>query len=303
MIYLAIAGRMGNQLFQYAFARNLQIRTGEPLVIDFLHYSGEDGYEDALRYFNVVDYEKATGGEIPKLIKISLKIIKKIKPSNLWLKYWFELLTNPILSRCGLIYLETDYKVLPYTFNKNRKFTYVKGWFESADYFSGIDDIIRKEITPRNEMTSEDMELIQYLQNNESVCITVRRGNFTSPMYKDKYLVCGIDYFLKSIAYIKKRVKTPLFYVCSDDIEWCKQNLKLTEGVIFERNGLHVWEKLMIMSHCRHFIISNSTFSWWAQHLSSYKEKIVVAPSVWRRESPSPMAIKEKYWIYLDDEQ
>ena len=51
-----------------------------------------------------------------------------------------------------------------------------------------------------------------------------------------------------------------LFYVFSDDIEWVKQNLSLSNAHYIDWNqGNDSWQDMMLMSHCRNHIICNST--------------------------------------------
>ena len=59
-----------------------------------------------------------------------------------------------------------------------------------------------------------------------------------------------------------------------------------------------VWEKLRLMSACKHFVVSNSTFSWWTQYLSKSENKIVVSPSRWfNNDYESPLIGKD--WIKI----
>ena len=53
------------------------------------------------------------------------------------------------------------------------------------------------------------------------------------------------------------------------------------------------------MSRCKHFILSNSTFSWWGQFLSEYKDKIVVSPARWNNDGYDTNLI-DKNWILID---
>lgn len=79
-------------------------------------------------------------------------------------------------------------------------------------------------------------------------------------------------------------IENPVFFMFSDDIEWVKNNIH-TECVTYYEDGTDpVWEKLRLMSACKHFIVSNSTFSWWTQYLSANENKVVVSPSRWFNE-------------------
>ena len=82
----------------------------------------------------------------------------------------------------------------------------------------------------------------------ESICITIRRGDFVSnEEYKKNLYVCDEKYFYKSIDVIEKMVKNPVFFVFSDDIEWVKNNIKFPKNTIFETGDDPVWEKLRLM--------------------------------------------------------
>lgn len=303
MIYLHIHGRLGNQLFQYAHARYLQYITGDELVIDYrdVFLDHADLSEESLARYNVIPYRKANGTEIPKTICYLIRIAWHLKPINhLRTQYYIERLICPILALFGICYYDSNCHIMHYR-PKKGKFNYIKGWYESPKYFSKIDDIIRKEFTPKESLLPKDQLLYERLKRKESICVTVRRGNFVNdPNLAARYNVCSTDYFRKGVEYIQNILSDTLVYVCSDDNEWCRKNLAFKGEVIFERNGLNPSEKLYIMTACRNFVISNSSFSWWAQHLCDNKDKIVVAPKKWRNENPEPTDIKEDYWKYID---
>ena len=79
-------------------------------------------------------------------------------------------------------------------------------------------------------------------------------------------------------------VANPTYFIFSDDIEWCENNFSFLNNVVFvthEYAGKKFSSYLQLMINCKHYIIPNSTFAWWAVWLNKGKDKIVIAPNKW----------------------
>jgi hypothetical protein len=91
----------------------------------------------------------------------------------------------------------------------------------------------------------------------------------------------GIDYIQRAVNCMILQVKNPVFFIFSDDLEWCRQEIHLSFPMHFVNEsyyGNKFSEYMQLMMMCRHFIIPNSSFAWWAAWLSSGKDKIVITP-------------------------
>ncbi len=125
----------------------------------------------------------------------------------------------------------------------------------------------------------ENMVLIDRILNQNSVCLYVRRGDFLKYSIHN---VCDLNYFNTLIDLIKKKVNDSVFYIFSDDNEWVQKNLKIEgEHQFIVHNFPDFYEDFRIMKSCKHHIIPNSTFSWWAAWLANSNDKIVVTPETW----------------------
>jgi hypothetical protein len=176
---------------------------------------------------------------------------------------------------------------------------FIEGYYECSKYFEHIDNMIKKEFTPKYALMKKNERLYNIIQNTNSICVSIRRGDFFTEEYSKVYGVCDIGYFYRGIDYIRKIYPGSTVIVFSDDIEWVKAEMKFSCRVFYEDGTDPVWEKLRLMYSCKHFVISNSTFSWWAQHLSRSSNKIVVAPKVWKT-TDNIYDIKEDNWILLE---
>jgi hypothetical protein len=161
---------------------------------------------------------------------------------------------------------------------------YLEGYWGNEKYFKEIDVIIRHEFTLRDPLGPENEDMARLISSGEAVSIHVRRGDYISDAATHSFHgTCSLEYYQKAVQMMSKTVANPCFYVFSDDIEWCKRNLKFDYPMVYvEQNGIGQAHKdLFLMSRCRHNIIANSTFSWWGAWLNPNRNKIVVAPRRW----------------------
>jgi hypothetical protein len=275
MIYLNLTGRLGNQLFQYAFARKLQLmrNLSDNLCFSFkeilCRQKEGEGFEDSLRFFNVLPYQTCNKNLVMRfgsLHQILLYILHRLYP---------KCIDKCKLERNGILFSQN---VDVYKF----KNVFLYGKYENPKYFEDIIDILKDEFTPKEAPRSCNKELYDAIETSNSICVSIRRGDYLSTNNKNNFYVCNEAYFEKAIAYMKTHVENPVFVFFSDDIEWVKKSIKIEGAKVYYESGDDpVWEKLRLMYSCKNFIISNSTFSWWAQYLSRNSDKIVVSPNRW----------------------
>mgnify|MGYP005758396461 FL=1 len=311
MISKHIFGRLGNQMFQYAAIRAFQekYRKNEELLLDFSEVY-KMGFKEELSNFNVKPFKtgKMKLNTSQKLALLKLNIIKfyylKKDPQNYAKKmYVIEKKLQPKMNKKGLYSFRLGYYDFKDCKCKNCCFF---GTFESAKYFDEIKDIIKQEFTPKYGILEHNKELYKEIEKTESVCVTIRRGDFVSvPEYKKDLYVCTPDYFERAIKLMQEKVPKAKFFVFSDDVEWCKNNMKFPKGTMYESGTDPVWEKLRMMYSCKHFIISNSTFSYWAQYLSRNDKKVVIAPKRWGnnlyKNEDKLIDIYQDNWTLIDN--
>ena len=87
---------------------------------------------------------------------------------------------------------------------------------------------------------------------------------------------------------MEELVESPVYFVFSDDLPWCMENLERTRllPVDLAQSWYAPLADMHLMSQCRHHIISNSTFSWWGAWLNTAQGKIVLAPDRWFNSEP-----------------
>lgn len=295
MIHKLMIGRLGNQMFQYATVRAMQLRyyPNDKINLNFklVYDEGEKekGFFNQLEDFSLCEH--MVDGKVQlSLVQgfyfmryiIGYKLLKKRTKGDYELeKREYEKRIQREMQRNGLFVFNYGYCRFEKTKKKNKLFV---GFFESAKYFDDIRDVLLKEFTPKREKLKKNERLYERIETSESVCVSIRRGDFLDAEHRDKNYICTPEYFDVAIKEIKRRVKMPQFIVFSDDVKWCKENMNFPEETLYEDGDDPVWEKLRLMYSCKHFIISNSTFSWWAQYLSRNDHKVVVAPKKWKND-------------------
>ena len=165
--------------------------------------------------------------------------------------------------------------------------TYLMGYWQDERYFSSVKEKLKTTLSPRGALSLANAELSQRIHGTNSVAIHCRRlhtvgaaANAASASDAERRcLALGTDYYQKSIEYLSERLNNPHFFVFSDAPEWARQNLHTRFPIaILDQGRGPDYEDIFLMSHCRHHVVANSSFSWWGAWLASDEDHIVIAP-------------------------
>ncbi len=275
MIVVKLIGGLGNQLFQYAAGRALANYHKTDLALDTSHLKVISNGAYTQRKFELDKFNinaSIAGEEALKNFNFDqnkfIGRLKKISPG----------LFNRMLFNEHHFNFHSEFLKLP-------KDTYLNGYWQSERYFNAVRGKLLTEITLKEPFSSHTLFIDKKLTETNSVSLHVRRGDFVSLESANQFHGClEVDYYKTALAQIKSKVADPIFFVFSDDLDWCKQNLDFIEKKEFvegKANGGSAREELVLMSRCKHNIIANSSFSWWAAWLNQNKSKTVIAPNNW----------------------
>ena len=263
---------LGNQMFQYAFAKALQKHLQVPVLLDKTWYDTQDNSTQfSLDIFNV-DLEYATNTQIEKA---------KARVSKLpgLLRKMFGLKKHNIAYSQSFDF--HDEYLLP------NDFTYFSGFFQNAKYLKGLEQELKSifyyDSNNFSNFGKQRLELI--LQAKNSIFIHIRRGDYCKIGWE-----LGMDYYKRAIQYIMDRVEEPKFFIFgATDMSFTEQfqkNLGLNESnsvnlseKTITQNNQH--EDMFLMCYCKHAILANSSYSFWSAYLNNDANNIVIAPTPW----------------------
>lgn len=273
MIITRLNGGLGNQMFQYAVGRQLAQTHNTNLLLDLSGYLSDTSRKYELDIFQI--QASIASSDILKQVNFShFNLIK----SGL-----HTLLQN----RSSFRYVKEK------SFNFNKKIlylpdnVYLDGYWQSEKYFKNIFNIIRDEYTIKEKPDEINDRYLSEINNVDSVSIHIRRGDYiTNPIANQILGGCSLDYYHSAVDIIAKNVKNPYFFIFSDDNKWVKDNFKVDfpAKILSHNNNLKNYEDFRLMSQCKHNIIANSSFSWWAAWLNTNSHKIIIAPKQWFRD-------------------
>lgn len=188
-----------------------------------------------------------------------------------------------------------DEKVL----KKTNEIHYITGCSHSEKYFLEIKKRLIK-LYQFDTIDNKNKSILELILKTNSVSIHVRRGDYLSDPALGNLI--SKQYYIDAINYIKNKVNNPTYFIFSNDIEWCRQNLDLENCYYIDWNkGKESYRDMQLMSLCKHNIIPNSSFSWWGAWLNNNLEKIVVAPQRWinPKVQQSDIDIVPETWIKI----
>ena len=166
--------------------------------------------------------------------------------------------------------------------------------FQSDRYFGRYKDELIQQFIPSDSVTKKPylFNLVENVRQSESVSVHVRRGDFLyRETYSSFYRVLPISYQIRAmylmlyIMHASRWTKDrPIrFFVFSDDMTYTREHMaNVAADIVYVSNSsglaLSGSEELELMTMCKHNIISNSGYSWWAGWLNANPRKLVIAP-------------------------
>ena len=270
-----VFGGLGNQMFQYAAGRALATRLRQPLQIDTRSSHREGNAHNGFELTRVFAMEpdhatdnsvrRQLGWRSPRLVQ---RLLRRSKAKRLYGRYvpephyhfWpgFEVLEGPC---------------------------FLDGYWQSFLYFAASAKALRSEFAFRLPLEHANARIAEQIAAApHPVSIHVRRGDYvSSSRTASHHGVLGLDYYRTALDRVVDRLARPQFFVFSDDIAWARANLPVPGDAVFvgHNTTLDSHFDMHLMSRCRHHVIANSSFSWWAAWLNADPDKIVIAPSRW----------------------
>ena len=250
-------------MFQYAFGRKLIEIDEKDVVFDISFFEGNKNEKDTSRSFLLNKFN----------IDSSIKFGNN---KRCFLKNNFEKMISKITGN--------------------------HGYYQNERYFKDIENIIRKEFTLKNSLSESAEKIYSDIKNKpDSVSVHIRRGDYISdPSANANHGTCSVEYYENALSIIRKKVKSPTFFIFSDDISWVKENLKIENAIYVSNPEIKDYEELILMSKCKHNIIANSSFSWWGAWLNQNSNKIVIGPKQWlTHKTSNELDILPAEWIQI----
>ena len=299
MIIVKLIGGVGNQMFQYAFGLQVAAAYQEEICFDTDFYP--KGKPLALYMLSVPQYPVWTEVGIKKVERVYIRLMEKI----------FHVLQKVIrilgrTDRTGnLLYGRFAKHGMLFNFDPyyyeidccEKKNKYIYGYFQGTQYFSGCEEQLKQVFRVSVPLGRQAQDISSQIEKTNAVALHIRLGDYTNAANTDLN-VCSDVYYRNAIAYICEAVPDPVFFVFTNDTRTVAEKFTFPEKTVLVE-GTKDYEDFALMQKCKHFVASNSTFSWWASFLSEHPGKIVTVPDRWRHSEKEEPAIYTDYMVKI----
>lgn len=290
MNVIRIVGGLGNQMFQFAFYYAMkQLVSDTKCDVSF--------YDDNISH---------NGFELSKIFSVDIDIASERELRNFGFNK-YEFFKKNILIRRTLKKYYSSKKVIQNRFEYDSSVfkmrnKYFEGYWQSEKYFLPYRNEIIKLFEFPMIADTKNKRLYEIITCTNSISLHIRRGDYLDPANRIIHGdICTLDYYKRAMEMIEKAVENPFYFVFSDDIEWAKKNiLKNNCEYIDYNNGDNSYIDMQLMSLCKHNIIANSSFSWWAAYLNMNCDKIIIAPSKWFNNDLNTNDILPSQWLKVE---
>ena len=289
MIQVILQGGLGNQMFEYATVLALSRMQNAPFVLD-MSYMDVFANKPWCRPYELSVFALHSRTSFARRHKIAVRFLNRLRlfcraRSKTRLGRYFFDVSDPLIT-C-------------------RKSLIIFDYCASYHLFEPYREELLRDFTFTDQPDADNQALLAEIRQTNSVSVHIRRGDYLNSANSNVFFHPTVDWYQSAMKEISKRVKQPHFYFFSDDLDWVKEQFAAVQSATFvdvnQHKGAH--NDMRLMAACRHNIIANSTFSWWAAWLNTSPDKMVIAPAKYYKDEHA----NEKYrrnlipsqWIQL----
>jgi len=255
-----LQGRIGSQMFQIANAYAQSLKHNRQLVLPVWDAPVEEYFSNVYRkldfFLDGSQVRIETNGMAGKRTDVKTWVHNK-----------------------DVHLVEHGFEYSALTPHESKPTTFV-GYYRSEKYFKEHSQNVKTLFGPTKEFVEQALIDYPQLKAGTVAAINIRRGDFL--LHPTMCPVFSVEYINKAVEMLPS---TDAIIVISDDIPWCKDNLKHLPNLVF--SDYTTWKALWLLSLCDHFVIANSCFSWWGAYLSQSPNKVVITPELWYGPSPA----------------
>lgn len=285
MVIIHVMGGLGNQLYHYALSEKLKC-LGKEVKLDFYAYRTDISDDKEWRELELgrlkgLEYEVCTEAERTLLRDSSMRLGDRMR--------------RKLFGRHDRT-VEEKGEYMPEIYQMDNVYLY--GFWGCEKYYEDIVPLLQQKIRFPESGNPQNIETIMAMEAEQSVGIHIRRRDYLTVAGGKRYMgICTEEYYRAAVAYIKERVANPVFYVFSDDTEYARahfneKNMKTVDW----NNGKDSLYDMALMSHCRHNICANSTFSIWGARLNKNPQKLMIRPLHHDNYDSTDAGQMREYW-------
>lgn len=276
MIAVRFKGGLGNQMFQYAAARAEAERRGCVLRLDRSWYAAPAHQARVRRTFDLDWFQIRADGD-----------------ASWWDRALLDAAARPRLARAARLAARVARRRLvrddrPGFIDLSGaagESVLLEGYFQHPRHFAGIAEALRREFSPREPLPAEVEAEGERLAAEGTVCVQVRRGDFVSDPETARTHACvAPGYHERAWRMILAREPGARGRVFTDDQAWAREFFRDWPALEIagpEWDGPSYLHRFYLMTRCRHFILMNSTWGWWAAWMGARAGGRVIVPDRW----------------------
>ncbi len=269
-IITSIFGGLGNQLFCYAAARRLALVNNSELVIDDVSgFVNDKKYkrQSQIHHFHIPCRRATETERMEPFSRVRRVLMRK----------WNLLRTFDKRTYIQQEGIDFDPRLLHF---KPLGTIYIEGYWQSEDYFKDVASTLREELQIKPPSDANNLEMAENIRGCKSVAVHVR--------FFDQPHISGVnsvpnDYYHRAVALMENLVPSAHYFIFSDKPEAARARIPLPDErctmVAHNLGDEFAYADLWLMTKCEHFIIANSTFSWWGAWLAECEDTLVISPA------------------------